>query len=115
MYQSKQQYQTDVNLRINTNGQGQITGAILNEILINQSDSVMWGIAQQANAVAISDTPQIITFAVSMPSTQYALMIRCYDAQGDPVDYRITGVLTTSFTITGAVAGGIIDWRATHG
>jgi len=107
-----QTWQSYVNANIKTNGVKAITGAIMNKALIDISDSVMWGMAQQGYQVVISTSPLVITFPVPFDSANYTLLIRAYDGAGDPVDYMISNVLATSFTVTGAVSG-LIDWRAT--
>lgn len=112
-YKDKVTYQSWVNSNINTNGTGAITGSLMNEALIDMSDSVNWGIAQQALGQAVGTTPAVITFAVAFPSASVKLSLEVYDALGEPVDYTITNILATSFTVT-AAATATLDWRATH-
>ena len=101
-----------VNANINTNGVNAITGAIMNKALIDICDSVIWGMAQQGFELAVTTSPLVVTFPVAFDSADYTLLIRAYDGAGNPIDYMISNVLATSFTITGAVSG-LIDWRAT--
>lgn len=110
VYNSLQEYLAAVDAGVFENVSGSVTAVIINDLLKGAAEQ-NWVTAQKGDNVVISTTPLIVTFPVAFTDNIYGLLIRCYDAAGDPVDYRITDVLAGSFTITGAVAG-FIDWRA---
>jgi len=47
-------------------------------------------------------TGTVVAFP-ELPSTNYRVVIRCFDSNGDNVDFALTGKATTGFTITPAV------------
>ena len=58
--------------------------------------------ASGVGIAGVQDTPQTITFSgVNIfNSTSYALTIRCYDANGDNVNYKVTAKTTSNFDVT---------------
>lgn len=52
---------------------------------------------------AVTTGGTTITFSTPLPSTNYALTIRCFDGSGNPVAVVITEKATTGFKATSAI------------
>ena len=104
-------WKTDLDSKVFENTQRLITATNVNQLLTDLGESVMWSIAQQGND-AISAVPFNVVFPVAMPDATYNIQVTPYDAAGDPIDVRITNILSTGLTLTGAVSGNCY-WRVT--
>lgn len=104
-------WKADLDSKIYENTSGLVTATNVNQLLTDLGQSVNWSIAQQGFD-AISTTPTAIVFPVAMPTANYNVQITPMDAQGDPIDVRVTNILTTGLTLTGAVSGNCY-WRVT--
>lgn len=107
-----QSWKLDLDTKIYENTNGEVTATNVNQILTDLGSNVLWSIAMQSTQ-AITTTPVAVVFTTPMPSAVFQLNIRCYDADGENVDYTITDVTVNGFTVTGATAG-FIDYLATH-
>ncbi len=54
----------------------------------------------RSGSSAVVTTGTTITFSVPLPTTDYAIFVRCYDAGGNNVDYTVTEKAVTGFKIT---------------
>ena len=104
-------WKIDLDSKVYENTSGLITATNVNQLLTDLADSVVWSVAQQGYD-AVTTSPTVITFLVAMPDANYNIQVTPIDAQGDPIDVAITNILTTGFTLTGAVAGNVY-WRVT--
>ncbi len=52
---------------------------------------------------AVTAAGTTITFSTPLPSTDYALTVRCFDGSGNPVAVVITEKATTGFKATPAI------------
>lgn len=67
--------------------------------------------AAGAYAVAVTAGVNTLTFPISLSTTAYSLFVTSLTSDGNFNSYKITGKLTTGFTITVA-ENGTIDYRA---
>ena len=77
-------------------------------------ESIFFGTKQEARAVTVSSLGSTISFPAAFPvGATYKLLVRCYDANGDPVDATIDPALETvaGFRIVPA-ADALIDYVA---
>ena len=63
-----------------------------------------------AKAVAVTTSGKAITFT-TLGTTDYAIAIRCYDGDGNNIDYTVTSKAATGFTVTPA-SNGYVDYIA---
>ena len=90
---------TWTNTYVNTNGTQAITGAILNQQILDLYESILFGTKAEARNVAISSSGATITFPTAFPAgATYKLFTRVHDAAGDEVVCTINPAL---MTITG--------------
>ena len=109
---NKTQWVSFVNTNINTNGTQAITGALLNEALIDLADSIFFSEIKREKEIAISTAGTTVTFdAPYTAGTFYALGVRCYDALGNPIDVKITSISESGFDVLPPVDG-FIDYSA---
>jgi len=106
-------WKADLDTKIYENVTKSITATNLNQILTDLGESVDWSISQRVQGETLGTQPIVITLPVAMPAATYSLLVRAYDIAGDPIDYRITDILTSSFTIAGAVPG-LFDYNALY-
>ncbi len=57
-------------------------------------------ISNTSGSSSVVTTGTTITFSVPLPTTDYAIFVRCYDAGGNNVDYTVTEKAVTGFKIT---------------
>jgi hypothetical protein len=93
--------------------------------LTNDGTTLSWATVTSSGGSSIESTSGIesltlgsnpITFSTEMSTADYDLHIRCYNTQGDNVNYRIPTAtkLTTGFIITVA-ANSTLEYRASYG
>jgi len=111
---------TWINTNINTNGIRGITGALLNTAFINLIAFVRAEKRTDKGIEVIESASNVITFcnrsdaADPFPNdTTYGLILRCYDADGNNIDYTVFDMTVDGFKITPA-ADGFIDYLATE-
>jgi len=109
-YNTLQEYLAAVDAAIYENVTGDITATALNELLKGAGNRT-WEIAMRGYDVVVTTTPTIITFVGTFADTNYSILTRGFDAQGEPIDLKITNKTTTGFTVTGAVDG-FVDYYA---
>lgn len=111
-YKTQAQWKADLDLNIDANGVQAITGTILNGNQTDQGDSIYWGQKRQARRISILSVQiTFITFDDPMLNEFYQLQIRCYDSNGNNIDYQITNELATGFSIQPATDG-FVDYFA---
>lgn len=109
-YKTYAQWKADLDANINTNGIQGILGATLNTNQTNQADSIYWGEKDVATGVAVSSSGTTIPLLNAIEHAgNYALIVRCYDASGNNIDFTITDKGLTSFKVTPATDG-FIDY-----
>lgn len=104
---------------INTNGANSITGALLNQALHYISDTLLWAKQRRAKGLVVASGANTVTFkddaGVADPfnSNDYVALpgIRVYDASGNNIDFQVTSLTYTGFTLTSADAG-FVDYVA---
>lgn len=109
---TKAQLQTDINSAINANGTQAITGPVLNQILIDITDSVPVIQVEAEYRVGVSvGVSNIITFPTAFAEPDQSLQVRCYDSVDSPIEFEIIARAVDSFTMT-VVKNGFIDYIA---
>lgn len=109
------EFNTWLSTNINTNGNQDITGALLNEAFNNIVLSVLFAdIRRDRNISVTGSTSNTITFDTPFPTgTEYTLVWRVRDPFGDDIG---TTVLESNQTITGFTVGpattGTLDYIA---
>jgi len=106
---------TWIDAYINTNGTNAITGALLNQAFNDIIESILFGTEEGENNIAVAyngGAGTTVTFPDPLPSANYRLVVRIYDANGDGIDATIDPALETAngFHIL-PVADGLIDYR----
>lgn len=110
---TKAQLQTDINSAINANGTQAITGPVLNQILIDITDSVpvIQVEAEYRKEVSINISNEITFPTAFGTDIAYALNVRCYDSLDSPIEFEIVETAIDNFKIT-VVRNGFIDYSA---
>jgi hypothetical protein len=92
---------------INTNGTQAITGLIMNTALTDLAYSILFADVRKAKATAITAGANTITFSSAIAADTYTLVLRAYDADGNPIDVAVDSDSYTvnGFTLTAATAG----------
>jgi hypothetical protein len=100
-------FQSFIDTNINTNGVNSITGALLNQALNYISDTLLWAEQRRGYAVEITARSNDVYYTDDaddndpfVTDTKVALAgLRCYDGDGNNVDYQVTAVDHEKFTI----------------
>lgn len=111
---SRTAYKSWVDQYVNTNNAQAITGAIMNQALNDLADSVLWGVNDEGDNIVVSSAGTTVSFGTPFGvADSFNIIVRCYDAGGDIVDYKIdpAQITETGFYILPA-ADGFIDYRA---
>lgn len=107
------QWKLDIDRDINTNGQQRITGLIMNNRLTDLKDSVIWGEVRRGRHEQVSAAGTRINFNPAMRTTNYTLIVRCYNAAGESTGYEIppTQQTVSGFQVIPA-QDGFLDYLA---
>jgi hypothetical protein len=113
-------YITWINTNINTNGIRGITGAKLNTAFIDLINFVRAEKRLDKGIAVTENASNVITFCNRIDAvdpfpndTTYGLILRCYDADGNNVDYKVFDMTVDGFKISPA-SDGFIDYLATE-
>ena len=108
---TQQQWKQDIDRDINTNGTQAITGAIHNQRLNDLADSVLWGAAKRGSKVAVDARGTVVNFTTASATTNFIILVRCYNAAGEAIGYTIdpTRLTVNGFHILPAQTG-FIDY-----
>ncbi len=103
------------------NGIGAITAEHVRTAHLNILDTLLWTEQRRARRVAVAtSSSNLITFKDFDGNTEpfttgstIVILVRCYDASGNNIDYQVTAQDVDDFTIVVASAG-YIDYVATQ-
>ena len=110
-YSTLQAYLAAVDVSVFENTQGLVTASVVNDLL-KAAGNRTWDIAMRGYDLPVVTTTTTITFVSgTFADTSYLILTRGYNAQGDPVDLKITNKTTSGFDVTPAVDG-FIDYLA---
>ena len=88
-YKTKNAWDLDMQSKITTNNNDQITGAIHQQVWTDQSDSIVWGKLLKQKGVTVNTAGTTINYPSAMPDTNYVLLIRVFNTTGEAIGYTI--------------------------
>ena len=88
-YKTKSAWDLDMTGKIKANGNKEITGNMMQQVLQDLSDSILWGEWEKQKGVTVNAAGTTVNFPSAMQNTTYKLFVRVFNTAGEAIGYTV--------------------------